>query len=106
MVLTGLLGPALALLVVVLLGVLLRWTFGDSRTMPAPNHRSGDGYGLLVEVGVAPTAQAAAALREHLAGAGVKATTSPAATGAGHAVLVFRVDEADARAVLAGGAVG
>ncbi|GAB2911342.1 hypothetical protein GCM10027047_06830 [Rhodococcus aerolatus] len=105
MTLPGLYGPTLALLAVVLLGVLLWWTFGDSRTMPAPNHRSGHGYGLLVEVGRVPTAVAAAELRARLAGAGVKATVSPAGEG-GHAVLVFPADEADARTVLARGATG
>jgi hypothetical protein len=101
---TGLSGSALALLAVLVLGGLLWWTFGDSRSMPAPNNRSGDGYGLLVEVARLPSAQAADVLRRRLAAAGVKATVSPGAGGDGHALLVFPADEADARTVLARGA--
>lgn len=103
MTLSGSSLPLAALAALLLLALLLRWTFGDSRSMPAPNR--GEGHGLLVEVGRVPSADAAAVLRGRLAAAGVKATVSRAEAG-GHALLVFPRDEADARTVLSRGALG
>ena len=96
-------GPVVVLLALLLLGALLRWTFGDTGTMAGPN-RAGEGHGLLVEVARAATAPEAAALRTRLAQAGVRATISRAAD-TGLAVLVFPLDEPAARDALSHDAV-
>lgn len=99
-----LVGPVMAMAVLGLLAVMLRWTFGTTRSMSGPN-RSGHGDGLLTEVGVVPTAESAAVLRRRLAESGVRATVSPGDTG-GYRLLVFSGDEASARTVLSRNSLG
>jgi hypothetical protein len=97
-------GPLLTLLLMLFLGALLRWTYGTHRQHVAPP-LDGDGgdtddLGLLREVAVVPTAEEAAQLRRRLAVDGIRATVRMTANPAGHRVLVFAKDEADARVVL------
>ncbi|GDY32438.1 hypothetical protein [Gandjariella thermophila] len=81
----------------ILLIGLLRWAFGDDRSIgPLPDDGDGSGYGLLREVASAPTRSAAERLRTE----GVRATTAPSGDGAGCRVLVFPDDEVAARLVL------
>jgi hypothetical protein len=89
----------LVLPVFALLVALLRWTFGDDRSVGLGGGE-GSGYGLLREVAVAPTRDAADALRSRLRREGVRATTAPTEDGTGCRVLVFPTDEATARLVL------
>ncbi|MGH3794919.1 MAG: hypothetical protein ACRDSP_08525 [Pseudonocardiaceae bacterium] len=85
------------------LGGLLRWTYGTHAQHVAPpaEHDDGD-LGLLREVAVVPSAQAAAVLRRRLATDGIRATVRPTADHLGLSILVFAKDEVDARVVLAG----
>jgi hypothetical protein len=96
-------GPFLALGVLV---VILRWTFGTARDVPAPHLPDPDdptGFGLLEEASRVPTAAAADVLRARLVAAGVRATISRADEG-GYRLLVFPVDLVAARVVLNRGA--
>jgi hypothetical protein len=94
--------PLVALLVVGLLVLLLRWTFrrGGSLVASAP-HRGGErDYGLLVPVATPATFIEAELLRALLEDHGVRATLAP--TTDGPRVLVFADQERAARAVLRG----
>lgn len=98
------LGPLLALLVVALLGALLRWTYGTHTQHVAPrceDDADSDDLGLLREVAVVPTAEAAEVLRRLLSAGGIRATVRPTTDRTGHRLLVFAEDEPDARVVLA-----
>lgn len=94
----------MAMVVLGLLAVMLRWTFGTTRTMPGPN-TAGKGHGLLTEVGVLPNADSAAVLRRRLAASGVRATVSRGDAGC-YRLLVFPADEASARTVLSRNSLG
>lgn len=96
-------GPLLALLLVALLGGLLRWTYGTHRQHVTPHSESDlaeADLGLLREVAVVPTAEAAAVLRQVLTASGIRATVRPIADGAGRSILVFAEDETHAKLVL------
>jgi hypothetical protein len=92
-------GPSELVLAPALLGLLaflLYWTFGTSKTGP---NTHGEGDGLLRQVSVVHSVDAASVLRRRLAESGVRATVSRGDAG-GYRVLVFPADEADARTVL------
>jgi hypothetical protein len=91
----------LPLVVVGILAVGLRLSFGTGRT-PAPERQPGQGYGLLRPVATVPTQVAAQVLCRRLADADIRATTAPGPDGRGHQVLVFPADETNAKLVLAG----
>ena len=90
---------------VLMLGIMLlalRWTFGTGRDQPNPHVPDPDdptGDGLLTEVARVPTEAAAQVLRSRLADAGIRATIGR--DGSAHRLLVFPADEADARVVVA-----
>ncbi|MEU4803703.1 hypothetical protein [Actinosynnema sp. NPDC023587] len=88
----------IALLVVVLaaLALLLRWAFGDDRRA-VPDH-TGEDFGLLSEVAVVPTPEAARVLAARLREAGIKTTV--ATRGDLHRLLVFPADAANAKLLL------
>jgi hypothetical protein len=89
---------------VLMLGIVLlalRWTFGTGRDHPAPYLPDPDdptGDGLLTEVSRVPTEAAAQVLRSRLTDAGIRATVGRA--DGGFRLLVFRADLADARVVV------
>jgi hypothetical protein len=89
---------------VVMLGIILialRWTFGTGRDQPAPHVPDPDdptGDGLLTEVSRVPTEAAAQVLRSRLADAGIRATIGRA-DGA-YRLLVFPADVGNARVVV------
>jgi hypothetical protein len=93
---SGVVGAALML---VLLAVALRATFGTSRDLHVPDPADPTVHGLLVEVGRAPTEVAATALRGRLAAVGIRATVAPHPDGSYH-LLVFPPDEVAARILL------
>ena len=94
-------GPLLALLLVGLLGGMLRWTYGTHRQHVAPHSDSdAEDLGLLREVAVVPTVEAAEVLRRLLAVDDIRATVRPTADNAGQRILVFAEDESDAKVVL------
>lgn len=103
-----LVGPLLALVLMLVLGALLRWTYGSHHQHVAPP-ADGDGgaggedvdLGLLREVAVVPTDETADVLRRRLAADGIRATVRATPDHAGRRVLVFAKDESDARVVLA-----
>lgn len=96
-----LVGPLFGLLLAGLLAGLLRWTYGTHRQHVAPLTESDDeDFGLLREVAVVPSAEAADVLRRLLAADGIRATVRPTADGAGRRILVFAKDESAARMVL------
>ncbi len=93
-------GPLVAFAVVGVLVLLLRWTFGPSRSLVERRARSGapDQYGLLVQVAAPPTFVEAELMRRRLLDAGLRATLAP--TTAGPAVMVFPEDLDAAKVVL------
>ena len=93
--------------------LLLRWTFGADKKVPVARLDDPDdptGLGLLEEVSRVPGATAAEVLRGRLTAAGIRATVSRARSSedggpAGpYRLLVLPDDLKAARAVLAGGA--
>lgn len=97
------LGPLLALLLVALLGGLLRWTYGTHKQHVTPHTdiAGAEDLGLLREVAVVPTREAADVLRRLLAADGIRATVRPTPDTTGQRILVFAKDEPDARVLLA-----
>lgn len=96
-----LVGPLLALLLAGVLAGLLRWTYGTHHQHVAPPAESDDhDLGLLREVAVVPSTQAADVLRRLLAADGIRTTVRPTADAVGRRVLVFAEDERTARMVL------
>jgi hypothetical protein len=93
---SGVVGAAVMLAV---LAVALRATFGTSRDLQVPDPADPTVHGLLVEVGRASTEMAATALRRRLAEGGVRGTVVPHPDG-GYRLLVFPQDEVAARALL------
>ena len=101
-----------------LMGVIvlaLRWTWGGDRSIPAarlPDPDDPTGVGLLVEASRVPDPTAAEVLRGRLARAGIRATVrrdlptdeNPAASGF-YRILVFPDDLKPARVVLSRGAL-
>ncbi|MBM7776494.1 hypothetical protein JOD54_006698 [Actinokineospora baliensis] len=83
-----------ALLVIGLLGLVLRWAFHSPDRHPD--------YGLLRQVAKAPTPTAAKAVEAQLRAAGVKSTTVPTDDGDAYRILVFPADERVAIDVLLG----
>jgi len=89
----------------IMMGVMalaLRWTFGTGKDQPGPRIPDPDdptGDGLLEEVSRVPTESAAHVLRSRLARAGIRATIGHA--GDGYRLLVFPKDLVDAKLVLA-----
>lgn len=99
-------GPLVALVVVAVLAVLLRWAFrrGGSVVAAPPHPGDPETYGMLVPV-ASPTGQEdAARLERRLAAAGLSCTV--AHTTAGLRVLVWPGQADAARRVLAGDADG
>ncbi len=92
--------PLIALGVVGVLTLLLRWAFstGHSLVERRPEAGSPEQYGLLVAVAEPPTFVEAEVLRRRLADAGLRATLAP--TTEGPRVLVFPEDAKAARLVL------
>lgn len=99
----------------ILLGVImlaLRWTFGTGKTFPKARLRDPDdptAFGLLEEVSRVPGAAAAEVLRGRLAAAGIRATVTRDDDGGGEShvyrILVFPDDLKAARTVLSRGAL-
>ena len=97
-----------------LMGVIvlaLRWTWGTGKSLPAARVADPDdptGLGLLVEASRVPDPTAAELLRARLARAGIRATVrradEPAGPGA-YRILVFPDDLKSARVVLSRGAI-
>ncbi|MEV1291486.1 hypothetical protein [Pseudonocardia sp. NPDC049635] len=89
----------------VLIGLLLRWTFGHQRNVKLPTDDPDDpvATGLLTEVSRVPGLDAARVLRDRLRAAGIRATISQHEGGAGYALLVFPRDVEDAKVVLSRG---
>lgn len=94
--------PLLALFVVGLLVLLLRWTFRRGHSLVAAPPRTGGerDYGLLVPVASPATFVEAELMRATLVAHGVRATLAP--TTDGPRVLVFAEEARAARAVLKG----
>lgn len=93
-------GPGIALLVVGVLAVLLRWTFSHGSSLverpPRPGHE--DEYGALVPVAWPGSVVEAELVRRTLIDAGIRATL--ARTIDGPRVMVFPEEARTARAVL------
>lgn len=84
-----------------ILALFLRWTFGTGRNQPGPRIPDPDdptGDGLLTEVSRVPTEPAALVLRRRLAEAGIRATVAREPDA--FRLLVFPADLVDARVVL------
>ncbi len=98
---TTVLGPVLALGVVGVLALLLRWTFGRGGSVVArlPQPGAETNYGLLVSVASPSTYIEGELARQRLLAAGVRATL--ATTNDGPRLMVFTSDEFQARSLLA-----
>ncbi|ACU39936.1 MULTISPECIES: hypothetical protein [Actinosynnema] len=89
--------PVLLLAVALgLLALVLRWAFGDDRRA-VPDH-TGTDFGLLREVALVPTEEAAQVLLSRLHAAGLRATA--VRRDGAHLLLVFPADVADAKLLL------
>jgi hypothetical protein len=82
--------------VVGLLAVALRWTFGGKAVRNPPEPGAPDDFGLLTPVAVVDSADEAQRLRALLAGAGIRATRTVGSDGRHH-VLVFATEVDRAR---------
>lgn len=98
-----LVGPVVALLVIGVLTLLLRWTFQRGGSLVASRPRVGaeTDYGLLVSVASPGTYVEGEIARQRLLASGIRATLAP--TAAGPRLMVFTADEAKARTLLAKG---
>ncbi len=97
-------GPLIAVLAMIVLVLLCRWTFStDSRARRAPRApRSGPrDYGLLVPVAVVRTDDDAELLRGVLVSAGIRGTVAEGPGPGDRSVLVFRADADRARSLVA-----
>ena len=95
-------GPTIALVVVGILVLLLRWTFSHDRSLVErrPQQGSSDEYGLLEVVSAPGTFVEAEVQRRTLVDAGIRATLAP--TTEGPRVMVFPQEAGLARQILAG----
>ena len=94
------------LLLMAVMIVALRWTFGVDRKVPTArlgNPHDPEAFGLLEEVSRVPGAVAAEVLRGRLASAGIRATCSR--DGPAYRILVFPDDIKAARVVLSRGSL-
>ncbi|MFC3688158.1 hypothetical protein [Aquipuribacter hungaricus] len=93
-------GPLVALGLVVVLVVLLRWTFSHGRSVVSRRPQTGteEEYGLLTAVAKPGTFVEAEMLRQRLVEHGIRATLAP--TTDGPRVMVFPADVALAGEVL------
>ena len=96
------LGPTIALVVVGVLVLLLRWTFSHGRSLVErrPQQGTSEEYGLLEVVSAPPTFVEAEVQRRTLTDAGIRATLAP--TTEGPRVMVFPDEAGLARQILAG----
>ena len=85
----------------VLMGLLtlgLRWTFGTGKNLRIPDPNDPVGDGLLAEVARVPTESAAQVLRSRLTAAGIRATIGR--EGRSYRLMVFEDDVGQAKLVL------
>jgi hypothetical protein len=87
-----------AMLVIGVLALVLRWAFGNDRRA-VPDH-TGDDFGLLVEVAVVPTETPAKILAARLRRSGIRATTTRGPDGRSCRVMVFPADVPSAKLLL------
>lgn len=102
-------GPLVAIVVMVLLAGIMRWIWAPKRRMRSLEETD---YGLLAEVARMPRREQALLMRDRLGSEGIRATVAPAPAATGEAgadgakgrrayvVLVFPGDEHRARAVV------
>jgi hypothetical protein len=76
---------------------LMRWSYGSDTARPRRRSRQGD-YGLLREIAIVPSHQAAQFVRDQLRRNGIRSTTAPA--DGGQRILVFPADVEAATAAL------
>lgn len=93
-------GPVVAVLLIAVFALILRWAFGrGSSVVAAPPKPGGqDEYGLLVPVAAPPTYVEAELLRRRLEDLGIRATL--ATTTDGPRLMVWPADAARARSLL------
>jgi hypothetical protein len=94
-------GPLIALIVVGVLALLLRWAFGKGGSLVARRPKPGpeSDYGLLVSIASPATYVEGEMLRRRILDAGLHATLVQ--TAAGPRLMVWEQDELAARALLA-----
>ena len=95
---TYIVGPLVALAVIGVLALVLRWAYGSSLAPRSTPQKAGD-FGLLREVALVETQDGANALRALLSDAGIR-STSAKVPGAGTRVLVFATDLDRARSLV------
>lgn len=97
-----LVGPAVAVLAVVLLVLLCRWTFSTGGSLVRTVRRPVGpvDYGLLVPAATVTAPEDAQLLRDLLVESGIRATVAASTAPVGLQVLVFRSDLARARSLV------
>ena len=80
---------------------LMRWSYGSdtARARPRRTGKQGD-YGLLREIAIVPSHQAAQFVRDQLRRNGIRSTTAPTDDHSGQRILVFPSDVDAATAAL------
>jgi hypothetical protein len=94
-----LLGPLIALAVVGVLAAVLRYILGREVSLPDPTPADPDDFGLLCAAAVTADPDTAAAVRERLQSAGIRATLATGGDGLIR-VLVFERELDEARRVV------
>jgi hypothetical protein len=92
-------GPVIVFVVLVLLGLFMRWAFGSGGSGRRPRPPAEEG--LLTKVATVSSRQTALALRAVLSDAGIRSTLRQPATDDRTTVLVFPEDAARARELAA-----
>jgi hypothetical protein len=80
---------------------LMRWSYGSDTARPRPRRSGKQGdYGLLHEIAIVPSHQAAQFVRDQLRHNGIRSTTAPTGDRGSQRILVFPADVDAATAAL------
>jgi hypothetical protein len=79
---------------------LMRWSYGSDTARPKRRKSTNGDYGLLREIAIVPSHQAAQFVRDQLRHNGIRSTTAPTEDRTGQRILVFPADVDAATAAL------
>lgn len=79
---------------------LLRWSYGSDTARPRRRKSKAGNFGLLREIAIVPSHQAAQFVRDQLRRNGIRSTTAPTDDRTGQRILVFPADVDAATAAL------
>jgi hypothetical protein len=90
----------IVLCVLAALAGLLRWSYGSDTARPRLRRTKAGSFGLLREIAIVPSHQAAQYVRDQLRRNGIRSTTAPTDDRTGQRILVFPADVDAATAAL------